>query len=56
MSSLFSNSKLIVMIMRRRVRQLDVDVVEGDQVVEGAVGKTKITIRQASVIVRARAD
>ena len=27
---------------------MEVDVVEGDQVVEGAVGKTKITIRQAA--------
>ena len=42
--------------MRRRVRQLDVDVVEGDRVVEAVGVETKITIRQASVIVRARAD
>ena len=42
--------------MRRKVRQLDVDVVEGDRVAEAVGVETKITIRQARVIVRAIAD
>ena len=44
------------MIMRRRVRQLDGDVVEDDKEVAEAVGQTRITIRQATVIGAARAE